>query len=300
LACACIAAAPAAASTAPAPAGTAKLEPATAGAGAHLLLDAQGPAGGGFHRQEIPTGLAIGFNKGFALDPAAVAGVCSDDQAKNDQCPPNSIVGTGLLDVLAAGIAFGPSGQQLTAQLTFFRANPRQPGDPMGIVFSFKETSSGYHGASIGRVLTLDDPILGTQIKWDQLPIPSLPPGMHFTLERLRADIGAGTATPPARVKPAPKAKRNCRKAGRRGKTLYVCRHRVKSMSCHRATQRTKSGRRVTVYICRRRRAHAAQDGAAFLTNPPTCTGTWRIRFELDYPSGIEQRDADAPCSAAR
>src|SRR3954454_6421466 len=84
-------AAPAAASQAPD--GTAKLDPATAGAGSHLLLDAQGAAGGGFHRQEIPNGLAIGLQKGFAFDPNAVAGVCSDDAANNDQCPPNSIIG---------------------------------------------------------------------------------------------------------------------------------------------------------------------------------------------------------------
>src|SRR5213592_1447187 len=108
LVCAGLWAGPAAAGMAPA--GTAKLDPSTAGAGAHLLLDAQGPAGGGFHKQEIPTGLSIALNKGFAFDPAAVGGVCSDDQASGDQCPPNSIVGTGLLDVLGEGFAFGLNG----------------------------------------------------------------------------------------------------------------------------------------------------------------------------------------------
>jgi hypothetical protein len=278
--CACVIAGPAAAAT------TANLAPATAGAGSHLLLDAQG----GFHRQEIPGGMAISFNKGFAFDPAAVAGVCSDDAANSDACPPNSIVGTGVLDLLAEGFAFGPTGQQFTAQLTFYRASPRQQGDPMGIVFSFKETSSGYHGASIGRVTSLDDPILGTQIAWDKLPVPSLPPGMHFTFERLRLDVGAGSATPPIRVKPAPK--RNCRKVRRHGKRYFLCRKRVKTMRCR------KSGRR---WLChKRRRASAAQDGGAFLTNPATCGGTWRVRLQLAYPSGIETRDADAPCSAAR
>jgi hypothetical protein len=279
--CAGFMASPAAGST------TAGLAPPTAGAGSHLLIDAQG----GFHKQEIPGGLAIGFNKGFAFDPAAVAGVCADDAATNDTCPANSIVGTGVLDLLAEGFAFGPNGQQFTAQLTFYRANPRQQGDPMGIVFAFKETSSGYHGTTIGRVRSVDDPILGTQIEWDKLPVPSLPPGMKFTFERLRVDLGAGTATPPIRVQPTTKAK-NCRKFRRHGKTFYRCKKRVKSMRCHR------SGK---VWICRKkRRARAAQDGGAFLTNPVTCAGTWRVRLQLAYPSGIETRDADAPCSAAR
>ena len=279
-ACALITAAPAAAAT------TAKLNPATAGAGSHLLLDAQG----GFHRQEIPGGLAIAVNKGFAFDPAAVAGVCSDDAAKNDACPNNSIVGTGALDLLAEGIAFGAGGQQFTAQLTFHRAAARQQGDPMGIVFAFKEVSSGYHGTTIGRVRSLDDPILGTQIEWNNLPVPPLPPGMHFTFERLRLDLGAGTATPPVRVAPTPKRKPNCRKVRRHGKRYYLCRKRVKTMRCRR------SGKR---WVCRKR-AKSAQDGGAFLTTPATCTGTWRIRLQLAYPSGIETRDADAPCSAAR
>jgi hypothetical protein len=281
LACAAIGAPPAAASTA-------TLDPATAGAGSHLLLDAQGADGGGFHKQEIPGGLAIAVNKGFAFDPAAVGGVCSDDAANNDRCPPNSIVGTGLLDVFAEGIAFGASGQHFTAQLTFYRANARQQGDPMGIVFAFKELSSGYHGTTIGRVMAIDDPILGTQLQWDKLPIPSLPPGMHFTIERLQVNLGAGTATPPTRVKPTPKP--NCRKVRRHGKRYYLCKKRVKTMRCR------KHGHR---WLCRKR-AKAAQDGGAFLTNPTTCTGSWRVRLQLAYPSGIETRDADAPCSAAR
>ena len=276
LACALILAAPAGADT------TAKLDPATASAGSHLLLDAQG----GFHRQEIPGGLTIAVNRGFAFDPAAVAGVCSDDAAGNDACPPNSIVGTGLLDVFAEGIAFGPGGQHFTAQLTFYRANPRREGDPMGIVFAFKELSSGYHGATIGRAVSIDDPLLGSQLQWDKLPIPSLPPGMHFTFERLQVNLGAGSATPPTRVRRTP----NCRKVRRHGKRYYLCRKRVKSMRCRR------SGRR---WLCRRR-AKSAQDGGALLTNPATCTGTWRVRLQLAYPSGIDTRDADAACSAAR
>jgi hypothetical protein len=233
--------------------------------------------------------MTIALNRGFAFDAAAVASTCSDDAANNDSCPANSIVGTGVLDLLAEGIAFGTNGEQFTAQLTLYRAAPRQPGDPMGVVFAFKELSSGYHGTTIGRVMAMDDPILGTQLQWDHLPVPSLPPGMHFTFERLRFDLGAGAATPPVRVTPT-KKKPNCRKVRRHGKRYYLCRHKPKKMRCRR------SG---TKWLCRKR-ATSAQDGSAFITNPTTCTGTWRVRLQLAYPSGIETRDADAPCSAAR
>jgi len=271
----------------PAPAGTAALAPNAAGVGAHLLLDAQGPAGGGFHRQEIPTGMAIALQRGFAIDPTAVPGVCPDDLAGKDQCPPNAVVGTGALDVLAEGFAFGPGGQRFTAQLTFYRAEPRQPGDPMGIVFSFRETSSGFHGATIGRIYDPGDPLLGLEARWDELPISQLPSGLHFTIERVRADIGAGAATPPVR--------------GRAGKK----RHR----RCRKVVRRTANGHRKTVFVCpKKRRRHASSRSAratqaprqtALLTNPRTCPGSWRVRVELTYTSGVEQRDADAPCTPA-
>lgn len=296
-----LAGATAAAAPAPAPAGTATLAPATAGAGSHLLLDAAGNAGAGFHPREVPSGLAIALQPGFAFDPTAVAGVCSDTQAKNQQCPPNSIVGTGILDVLAEGYAFGPSGQHFTAQLTFFRANPRQAGDAAGIVFAFKETSSGFDGATIGRLQDSDDPAFGREIRWDKLPIPALPPGMHFTLQRLRVDLGAGAATPPVRVAVKHKSKPHCRRVWRHTKSGH--RYRV-WLCCRRVTRHTKSGRKYTVRVCRRHRhrptARSAQatSGRAFLTNPVSCTGAWHVRLEVTYATGVEQRDADAPCTA--
>src|SRR3954452_7650316 len=60
-------AAPGVAAASQAPSGTAKVDPTTPSAGAHLLIDAQGADGGGFHRQQIPTALAIDLQKGFAF-----------------------------------------------------------------------------------------------------------------------------------------------------------------------------------------------------------------------------------------
>jgi hypothetical protein len=244
----------------------------------------QGTAGG-MRAKQIPTSLAIGLQRGFTVNPGAVPGICSDDQAPKQECPPNSIIGTGSFDLLAEGFAFGPNGQRFTAQLTFFRANPRQAGDPMGVVFSFREPSSNFKGASIGRLATLEDPVLGPQLLFDQLPIPELPSGLKFTLERMRLDVGAGAATPPVRVTKAKKRNPRCRKV----------------------TKRTRSGKKRTVRVCAKAKAKKktaasaqATEGPALLTNPVDCTGVWRVQVRFGYGSDTERRDLDAPCSARR
>ena len=84
---AAVAASPAAAT--PVPAGVASLQPNTAGAGSHLLLDARG-ADAGFRQNSIPSSLGWAFEKGFELNAAAAPAKCTVDQAKKEQCPPDS------------------------------------------------------------------------------------------------------------------------------------------------------------------------------------------------------------------
>jgi hypothetical protein len=254
---------------------TAQLNPNTAGAGSHLALDAKG-SDAGFRDRTIPSGLAIGLQKGFVIDPAAAAGVCSDAQSAKFTCPANSILGTGSLDVFGEGLPFGPHGSSFTAQLTFYRATPRQPSDPMGVVFSFREPTSGFQGASIGRVDTVSDPSLGEEIRFDKLPIPALPSGLHFTLRELKIDLGAGAATPPVRVK------------------KKTTKHRVRRHRGRFAT-RVSSG-----FVGTPPGSLALEPGGpagpALLTNPTACSGNWLVRFELDYPDGPQTHDAQAPC----
>lgn len=253
---------------------TAELTPNTTGAGAHLLLDAKG-TDAGFRPQTIPSGLAIGVQKGFSFEPTAVAGVCADDAAAKFKCSPNSIVGTGSLDVFAEGLAFGAHGMTFTAQLTFYRAAPRQPGDRMGVVFTFREPSSGFQGASIGRLMAVAD---GDELRFDKLPIPALPSGFHFTLRELKLDFGAGASTPPVRVSKKTKARR--RRAAARGSFLT------------RTSERFRPGPSAGPPII-------PSAGASLVRNPTTCTGTWKVRFEVDYPDGPQPHDAGAPCASA-
>jgi hypothetical protein len=253
---------------------TAQLNPNTAGAGSHLILDGKG-TDAGLRPQTIPSGLAIGFDKGFAFDPTAVAGVCSDDAAAKFTCPANSIVATGSIDLLGEGFAFGAHGTAFTAQLTFYRATPRQPGDPMGVVFYFREPSSNFQGASIGRLRPASDPVLGEELRFDKLPIPALPNGLHFTLRELKLDFGAGAATPPVRVT---KKKRRARRS------------RVRGDSFTRTSARFVPGATFAT-------GPTFPASAALLKNPSTCAGTWRVRLEVDYGDGPQTHDAAAPCA---
>src|SRR3954462_8916621 len=194
IAAAIVAASPAAAS--PVPAGVPALKPNTAGAGSHLLLDARG-ADAGFRPNTIPSSLGWAFEKGFELNAAAAPCKCTGDQAKNEQCPPDSRLGAG-------GIGVDVTGSHATAKIDFWRADPPQPGDESGVILYFKEPDSGFTDAGIGSIRAIDDGNLGQLIRFDKLPIPQLPPGVQITLDHIQVDFGAGSAgTPPARG-PAP------------------------------------------------------------------------------------------------
>src|SRR3954471_2023298 len=180
----------------PVPAGVAAVQPNTAGAGSHLLLDARG-ADAGFRPNSIPTSLGWAFEKGFELNAAAAPAKCTLDQAKNEQCPPDSRLGSGAIGV-------NLTGSHATAKIDFWRADPPQPGDESGIILYFKEPDSGFTDAGIGSIRAIDDGNLGQLIRFDKLPIPQLPPGVQITLDHIQVDFGAGSAGTPAAGAPAP------------------------------------------------------------------------------------------------
>jgi hypothetical protein len=118
------------------------------------------------------------------------------------------------------------------------------------------------------------DPALGEQIRFDKLPIPSLPSGFHFTLQELKVDFGAGASTPPVRVSKKKRSKPRRRR--------------------HHGAWLTKLGERFLPGPVTGPLPPAA---GALLSNPTTCGGTWQVRFELDYGDGPQTRDAAAPCT---
>src|SRR3954453_23435563 len=115
----------------PVPAGVAAVQLSTAGAGSHLLIDAHG-ADAGFRPNSIPSSLGWAFEKGFELNAAPAPAKCTVDQAKKEQGPPDSRLGSGAIGVAVTG-------SHATAKIDFWRADPAPPGDGSGIIFFFKE-----------------------------------------------------------------------------------------------------------------------------------------------------------------
>lgn len=269
---------PAASSASPAPDGTAFLVPTNAGSGSHLHIDAKGPDAG-LTPKEIPQALGVAFQKGFAFDPAAVPGSCSDQQMKDNACPADSTVANGAMTGRVTGLGFGADGSPFDAAVTLYKAPPRQDGDPAGLVFAFHEQNYNFSGAGPGRLQPLpDDPTYGMQMRFDKLPLPDLPPGITVTIEELRLDIGAGSATPAHSPTVA------------RHRHRHPCRKGHKGRKCRRKRRRERRRHR-------RQLAQAKQSTGTFLANPPTCAGNWTVQLQLDYPAHSERREASVPCA---
>ena len=291
-------AAPADSDTQPAPAGLATLVPNNAGAPSHLKLDAEG-SGGGLETGKLPNSLEFAVQNGFTVDPKAVPGVCSNSQADNNACPDSSRFATGTIDLVAKGGGFAPGGSHYTAQLSLYVGEPQQAGDPAGAVFHFIEPSSGFQGSSRGRIVNLSDPTYGTEVRFDKLPLPSLPPGFSFDLQSLKLDIGYGGGTPTPSSGPSGSSgttgsgtgttgahHRKRRRRHSRKKHVFVIRHHAPRRAPATAASATAA------------RAVARIASSSFLTNPAACSGSWNVRLQLGYSDGVQERDASAPCTS--
>lgn len=266
---AAVAVAPVPAGASPAPAGGITVKPNAAGTGSHLLVDLQG-SDAGFRKRQIPAGLALAFEKGFVIDPSAVPGTCTTSAAEKDACPANSRLGSGAIVVVL-------NGGRYTANITFFRADSAG-----GVVFYFKEPSSGFNGASLGTVKATDAAPYGSVLDFPKLPLPDLPPGLDIELQSLKLDLGAGagsgTATKPKpKPKPHHKPKRYCVK--HKGKGRH---RRCVKWSKHKPKRKAR-----------------ASGATSFVTNPPACGGTWAVQLRWTYKDGTsEVREGAAPCAA--
>jgi hypothetical protein len=183
------------------------------------------------------------------------------------------VMANGSFTGTVEGPGFGPNGQPFNAAVTLYKTTPQQSGDPAGVIFTYKEMTYNFKGEGPGRLMMLpSDPVYGEQIRFDKLPLPSLPPTLTITINEMKLDIGAGEATPAHSPVVTRKRKRHlpyCSKHRR-----HHCRHR------HR----------------RRRSARSAATGS-FLTNPATCTTGWTVQLQLDYPNHQERREANVPCT---
>jgi hypothetical protein len=265
-----VAAAPAAAWSSPMPAGDASVSPDTVSTGSHFKVDAT-TTDAGFRNGQLPTALSIAFQKGFALDPTAVAGTCTTALANKDQCPADSRLGAGAIGVSLNGAHY-------TASIEFFRTAPPQPTDQGGIIFYFKEPQSGFNGSSVGSVRTVDQGIYGELIQFDKLPLPNLPPGLNIQLDHLQLDLGAGSAAAP----------------------VAIPHHTTKKKHRYRCVKYRGHGRRHHCVKWKRIVTAHKSSATSFIINPATCTGTWGAQLTWGYQDGTqEQREATLACRPA-
>ena len=105
-------------------------------------------------------------------------------------------------------------------------------------------------------------------------------------------DLGAGSATAPAKVL----KKKTTKKKAKKKKVALRC-LKYKGKKGHRKCvkyqhRKKKSAKKSAV-------AHAAQ-ATSVIVNPGDCTtGSWTIQLQTGFKDGIEEREAAAPCVAA-
>jgi hypothetical protein len=111
--------------------------------------------------------------------------------AQDGQCPAESRIGTGTVDVQVDGpfpYAFGAGAYRGTTET--FLAAPRQAGDIAGLVV--KLTIAGQSTTATGRVIPFPTAPYGVELRYDPLPQPTLvPPGYTIRLQALRSEVRA-------------------------------------------------------------------------------------------------------------
>jgi hypothetical protein len=189
LAAALLAALPAAAPAAPAPAGSVSLAPNTERAASRVRLDARGEAAG-LRQGELPRGVALAFQRGFAFDRRAVSAYCTRDQASRYDCPTRSRVGSGTIEAVIRGPFPGMNSERVV-DIALFAGRATASGEVIRVVFQLRDRESGNRGTATGRLISRRDGAYGAHLELGRLPVPTLPPGTSATLERVTLDVFA-------------------------------------------------------------------------------------------------------------
>jgi hypothetical protein len=234
------------------------LEPAAPSLPATLRVVADGSGAGIAGR--LPRSVVLAIQRGFKLDPAAVAALCRPDQAAASACADDSRVGAGSAAV-TANTAFGP--MDVAAQIRAFLAPPPAPGDLAGMVITV--SALGRRQSSIGRITPLAAGPFGYEVRFEALDQAVEPPeGVTITFKRLELALAA------SRVE--------SRKVVRRKRVRY----------------RDRRGRRRTKVV---RRRVVRKISHAFITTPAACAGSWTARGTVGFADGSSlERDLSVAC----
>jgi hypothetical protein len=178
-----LAAAPAAAQTT----ATVSVAPNRTNVATRLVLD----AAGGSSATGIPQAITVLAARGFRFDRDAVAKLCEQSQAVQNQCPAESRIGGGTAEVRVDGPfpnALGAGTYQGTSAV--FLAPVSEAGDLAGLVVQL--TIVGQTITGTGRITPIAAGPFGIRIAFDPLPqSPQLPPGYTVTLQKLHSAIAA-------------------------------------------------------------------------------------------------------------
>jgi hypothetical protein len=166
------------------PAGVIRLHPATAGAGTTVVLNAD-PVALGFPNK-APKVVTLGLERGFRLDPGAVARRCRAAAAKKASCPARSRIGTGS----ATGkYAIGPAGGNFDATITAFLGKPAHKHALPQIILEISEPQLGTVSSS-GQIVRSRHGRLGYRLHFNFSSLP-VPPGLTLSLNSLKLKVGA-------------------------------------------------------------------------------------------------------------
>jgi hypothetical protein len=163
---------------------TGGLTPNTPGAGSRVHVDVSGTAPE--IAGSLPESVALGVQRGFALDVRAVAVSCTGPALTSGACPADSRIGTGQAVVFATGLL----NQDIPATLDVFLADRVQPGDVASAVVVIK--AAGLSRAVRTRLLAPATGPVGYELRLEGIAaaVPAVP-GVSFGLRSLSLDLGA-------------------------------------------------------------------------------------------------------------
>ena len=163
---------------------TGGLTPNTPGDGSRVHIEVGGAAPE--IAGSLPESIALGIQRGFALDVRAVAATCKGAALTSGDCPAKSRIGSGQAIVGATGLV----NQDIPATLDVFLAQRVQAGDLASAVVLIK--GAGLSRAVRTRLLAPASGPIGYELRLEGIAgaVPAVP-GVNLALRSLTLDLGA-------------------------------------------------------------------------------------------------------------
>ncbi len=137
----------------------------------------------------LPESLAIAFQRGFRFDARARPGRCSDEQARNVNCPDSSRIGRGE----ARGTAtVGVTPVPFTATIDLFLARAKNGGDIADVIIEVREPQSKTEISARGRFTPFESGQFAAELRFKVGQANDPPAGVtKVEVERLTLRAGA-------------------------------------------------------------------------------------------------------------